>query len=250
MAEHEEHRAIVTNTADPLMLGRIKVKCESLLSGEQELPDWISPQFHFVDVRGGGGGFFGVPVKDTFVPLLVPVESKWDAVQFEQSLQMADVRYKCAIYNDVAKLPKMFKTNYPDRVGYAWANAWTMIVDLKTGEMFIGYIPDAQLKSYIKITKNKEILVQSEDGHKITLKTGEVTVEAAGSSPINLVAAAVKIGGSSAIEKQVHGDILNTFLTAFQVWAAAHGHPAFGAPPASAPPIVPPTLLSTKHTVE
>ena len=96
MTDFERHPAIVTNAADPLMLGRIKVRCSSLLDEEQELPFWIPPKFHFVTVDADpaaegaliGAGWFAVPAKDTWVDLKVPTESRWDEVQWEQSLQM------------------------------------------------------------------------------------------------------------------------------------------------------------------
>lgn len=223
----EEHDAIVVNNEDPDKLGKIKVKCASLLDEEQELPFWIPPRFHYVGI---GGGWFGIPAKDSWVKIDVPVESQWDEVPFEQSLSSdAGIRWQCTAYNDIQTLPKIFKTNYPQRVGYAWPSGFALFVDEKDSEMNVGYFDGATPTTWIKITKTK----------------------------IDIMAENVRIGGDSATEHFVFGDVLETYLshavTGLKFWLDNHVHthpqgPTTGLVTSS--PAIPSPLLSTKHTVE
>jgi hypothetical protein len=243
-----EHRALVTNVQDPLQLGRIKVTCASLLDEEVELPFWIPPRFHFVgmakDSNGKtvGAGWFGIPAKDSWVELLVPEDSAWDEVPGEQSLQMegGGLHWKCTAYNDVATLPAIFKTNYPQRSGYVWPNGWVLFTDSKTGEMDLGYASDGKtLEHFIQIKKNGRINIKGTNVH---------------------------IGGDGAGESMALGDALYTFLnTVATGWGATHTHQSTGliAPTGGGPvtgvtgtPVSPmdvpvqADLVSGKHKVE
>lgn len=261
---YNEHRAIVTNNEDPDILGRLKVKCASLLDEEQELPLWIPPRFHFVglaaDPSGNviGCGWFGIPAIDTWVDLMVPEESRWDEVPWEQSLEMegGGIHWKCTTYNDVQKIPEIFKTNYPFRSGYVWPNGWTIFVDSKVDEMTMGYVPDGKTpEAWFKILKDHTIIAENSDGMKIHLLPTKILVEATG-GPVEIVGDNIKLGGAAATEHIPYGDILKTYLTTEQAaFGTTHTHvcAAPGAP--SGPPVpimnpVPGNLLSTKHTVE
>lgn len=272
--KYTEHRALITNINDPKKQGRIKVKCASLLDEELELPYWIPPRFHYVslakDPNGKvvGAGWFGIPAKDTWVDLLVPEESQWDEVPGEQSLQMdgGGIRWKCTTYNDVATLPEVFKKNYPMRSGYAWPTGWTLFVDMKSGDMMMGYMPDGKTpKAWINIHKDNAIEIANEDGMSITLAKDRIKVVAAG-APVEITGDNVFIGDPSATEHIPLGDALFAFLNTLSTgWGASHAHLSTGlvAPSGGGPvtgvtgaPVVPMDvpiqldLLSGKHVVE
>lgn len=274
MTDFEKHRAIVTNVDDPDMLGRVMVRCATLLDEDMELPFWIPPKFHYVtvdkDANGNviGAGWFAVPAKDTWVDLEVPVESRWDEIPWEQSLQMegAGIRYKCTLYNDVQKVPEIFKTNYPQRAGTVWPSGWVHFVDSKTGEMQLAYYPDQKKppEAFIKILKDHSILLENKDGQKVHLLPGKLIVEAAG--PVEITGDNVFIGDPGATEHIPLGDALFTFLnTVATGWGTTHTHQAGAlvAPPGGGPvtgvtgtPVTPmdtpvqADLVSGKHTVE
>jgi hypothetical protein len=257
MTYFERHDAIVSNIDDPEKLGRIKVMCETLL-GVVELPYWIPPRFHFVQA---GGGYFGVPAKDTWVELLVPVGSDVDEVWDEQSLQMegSGLRWECTTYNDIQKLHEYFKTNYPQRHGYAWPNGWLWLVDSKDGEMIWAYVPDEKQdpEAWVKIQKDHTIEIGNSDGAVILLKPDKKIV---------IEGDNVFVGDAGATEHIPLGDALFTFLnTVATGWGATHTHLAgaliSGAPGApvtgtTGTPVVPMDvpvqvdLVSGKHTVE
>jgi hypothetical protein len=198
VTDYATYPAIVTNINDPEKRGRIKVKCAALLDEEQELPDWIRPEFHFVAKTGG---WFGIPAKDSGVEIKVPERSIYDEVPWEQSLQAGfDIRWVCTAYNPKQPLPKVFETNYPERSGYVWPNGWAFFTDSKTGEAFWMYYDDdnATPKHFVQIDKNGNIRIKG---------------------------TAVLIGGDDAQESMALGDALYQFLnTVATGWGASHVH--------------------------
>jgi hypothetical protein len=262
MTYFERHDAIVTNNLDPDKLGRLKVKCSTLLDEDQELPFWIPPRFHFVQA---GGGYFGVPAKDTWVELLVPVGSDVDEVWDDQSLQMegSGLRWVCTAYNDVQKLHGYFKANYPNRFGYAWPNGWLWIVDTKDQSMFFGYVPDEKGEPEVglDIEKNAQsIRLSNKAGMKVEVTDQKVVILANG-GPVEVTGDNVSIGDPSATEHIPLGDALFTFLnTVATGWGATHTHsvPAGGSFPGGITGTPTPAMdvpvqadiVSGKHTVE
>ena len=153
MTTYIRHDAKVSNASDPDKLGKIKVICASLLDEDEELPIWIRPEIHFV---GEGGGWFGIPAKDSWVELLVPEHSRFDEVLGEQLLTgMKDIRWRCTAYDAANPLPKVFETSYPQRSGYAWPNGWAFFVDSKVGELYLAYTDgDGAPQQYFKFNKD------------------------------------------------------------------------------------------------
>lgn len=257
MTFFERHDAIVTDPNDPEKFGRLKVKCSTLIDEDQELPFWVPPRFHFVSPPNGG--YFGIPAKDSWVELLVPVESKFDEVPEEQSLQMegGGLRWTCTAYNDVQALHEYFKTNYPERRGYVWPNGWVWYTDSKSGEMTWCYAPDEKKdpEAWIKILKDHTIELGNSDGMKVLLTDSKIIIEATG-GPVEIVADNIKLGGVAATEHLVLGDVLKTWLTTEQAaFGSLHTHVCAAPGSPSGPPVptlgpVPANLLSTKHTVE
>lgn len=257
MTDFERHNAIITDNNDPEKSGRIKAKCPSLLDEEQDLPFWIPPKFTYVD--GAGGHWFAVPANGSWVEILVPVESRWDEVPFEQSLQMegAGIRWQCETFNDLQKVHKYFKKNYPQRYGCVWPNGWIQYIDAADGEMTLAYAPDegGDPEAWIRITKDKAIELETSDGMKIHILSSKILIEA-GAGPVEVVAPNIKLGGAAAIEPLVLGTALMTYLSTVQAaFGSVHthlitmpGNPS--GPPDVIMPVVPPTILSTKHTTE
>lgn len=243
--------AVVTNTDDPEKSGRIKVKAENLLSEDIEVPYWIEPRFHFVTKTGG---FFGVPEVGSLVEIEMPVSTSNDELPDISSLTPSEVRYVCTAYTDIQTLHKIFSTNYPQRIGWAFPGGWVIYVDTKDGSIFMGYLGTGTTpKSWIKVEADK-MTIETDQGVRIKLEPSQVLVEA-DSVPINLVSPNVKIGGTAASEAIALGNKLVTYFGTKKIWDDAHVHTSAApgspsSPPTVPSPAVPGDLLSTKHTVE
>lgn len=243
--------AVVTNTDDPEKRGRIKAKSDNLLSEDIEIPYWIEPRFHFVTKTGG---FFGVPEVGSMVEIELAVSTKNDELPDISSLTPNEVRYLCTTFNDVQELHKIFSTNYPKRIGWAFPGGWIIYVDTKDGSIFLGYLGTGITpKSWILI-ENDTVTIETDQGVRIKLEPSQVLVEA-DSVPINLVSPNVKIGGAAANEFIALGNKLITYFGTKKIWDDAHVHTSAApgspsSPPTVPSPTVPTDMISTKHTVE
>lgn len=257
MSDFEKHNALVSNVDDPDQLGRVKIKCASFLREDSELPWWIPPRVPWLDISGGQ--WFAVPAKDTWVEVLLPTESRWDEVPFEQSLQMegSGMRYLPTTFNDLQKVHTYFKTNYPQRYGVVYPGGWIQYIDAKSGELNLAYVPDENEdpEAWIKISSDKSITIQNSDGMKLQILETKVIVEAAG--PVEINGDNVSIGDPGATEKIPLGNALVSYLNSVATGfgsththvCAAPGSPS-GVPVPTMTAPVEANLVSGKHTVE
>jgi hypothetical protein len=217
----EEYNAIVTDNNDPDKRGRIKVKSSGYLNSDEALPFWISPEFQFTD---NTGGVFRMPSIGSGVIIRVPTESRWDEVQFEQSLQIEDnIRWKCIGFNDLHLIPEVFKTNYPDRSGEVWGD-WVFFADVKAGELYSAYWPDPKSEPTlsIKITKNS------------------INIDA-GSSPVNISGSVVNAGDTlTQLQLVALSNKVDSNFSTLQAKFDGHKHPTA----ATGPPSTPDTLIT------
>lgn len=96
----------------------------------------------------------------------------------------------------------------------------------------------------------QSIVLLAKDGSSVEIGGGKFTVVAAqggtfAGSMFNLKVGGVFLG-DAADSPAVRGRDLMTWLTQLLIWLGTHGHPAFGAPPATPPPVPPATILSQK----
>ena len=230
----DKNYAIVTNTDDPEKRGRIKVKSDNFLSENIEIPYWIEPRFHYVTKNGG---FFAVPEIDSMVEIEFPISSGDDELPDLSSLTPTEVRYICTAFNDIQSLSKIFETNYPRRIGWAFPESWAIYVDTKDGSIFLGHLSGTTPKSWILIEKDKitietdqgvriklepnnTLVIETDGGDKISMEASQLLIES--STPINLKSPNVNIGGTSATDFLVKGTTLIPALTAFYTgWQGA-----------------------------
>lgn len=132
------HRAIVTQNDDPEQLGRIKAKCQTLTSFENELPFWIEPAPAFSTASStnngnGSGGFFFVPENGSEVELDVLDNTSADQQAGESFLQTPDIRYTASPFSPKQDVPEEFGTNYPKRCGFKTSAGHVLLFDNTDG---------------------------------------------------------------------------------------------------------------------
>lgn len=153
----EQHFAIVTNIDDPEKRGRIKVRCQSLVGADVELPDWIEPGAQLISTLGGGS--LWLPSIDSTVVLQVDAADTHDDVPGERFLQNPAIKWLAATPTDPngpQSLPEALRTNYPFRRGFRTPGGHEMWMDEK-GSLMI----KSKDNSTIEFTSSGQIVLKS-----------------------------------------------------------------------------------------
>lgn len=217
------YKAIVTDRNDPLQLGRIKVRCQQLVGGDQELPIWIAPELPFRDKSGAG--FWFVPGIDTVVDLIEIEDGRSLGEYSEAFLDNAQFRYRPGEFSQLTPPANIWRENYPDR--YGW----------NTPAGHVLYFDDVD-RVVALIHSSGDAWIKFESDGKVKIKGAEIWID------------------ENADQALVRGDVLNTFLTDLRTWLIAHIHsgvttgPGSTGTPTVTPPALPSDLLSDDHRVK
>jgi hypothetical protein len=198
----ETHWAVISDNNDPDHRGRLKLKCQSLIGADYELPDWVEPSGNLMASNGGLGALF-LPENGSTVELVADVhDTEFDDMPGERFLQNPNFKWRPAAATDKAgpmPLPDPLLADYPNTRGWVTKAGHQLLFNDKTGE----------------------IIVKGAKGGVITLKAdGSIVL----SSPTLI--------GDGATELMILG---NAFMTLYN----AHIHPTGVGP--SGPPTAPMT---------
>lgn len=198
----EFHHGVVTNVTDPEKRGRIKVRCQSLVGAQTELPDWIEPEDPPFAATNGAGLF--LPTVNSLVELVMDVSDLgFDMMPGERFLSNPSFRWRHARQPD--GLPADLQTNYPHRRGWVTPAGHKVILDDTPGA--------------------EKIIIQNKKGHLIELTPTELRIK---NATLTIIDSPVQIG-NGATERMILGDL-------FMALYNAHSHPTGVGP--SGPPAV------------
>lgn len=119
MSSPRYYSAVVTDNADPLELGRLRVICAELYGdADTELPEWIPPRI--AAGAGPGAGWWWIP----------PV----NAVVILEATAAGDLRWTGGGWGEVNAPPEDLIDNYPRRAGFTDpGGAHSLVLDQDTG---------------------------------------------------------------------------------------------------------------------
>src|SRR5580692_68954 len=127
----ETHFAVVTNNKDPEKRGRLKLKCQSLVGANTELPDWAEPCATMFTTMGGGSLF--LPLIGSTVEIIVDVHDVGlDEMAGEKFLQNPNIKWRSVGFTGkggVMPLPAALQTNYPNRRGFVTPAGHSVVMD-------------------------------------------------------------------------------------------------------------------------
>lgn len=199
----EQHFGVITQNKDPEQRGRIKAKCQSIVSADRELPGWIEPAGWSWTSSGKAGMLF-LPEIGSTVELIVDAhDTDLDDMPGERFLQNPNIRWRPATATDKhgpMPVPAELLADYPFTRGFVTKAGHQLIMNDKTGKLVIK-----------------------------GAKGGTITLEADGS----IVMSSPTLIGAGATELMILG---NAFMTLYN----AHTH-STGIGPTS-PPVVPMTV--------
>lgn len=170
------HRAIVTQNEDPEKIGRIIVKCQTLISFEEELPFWIEPAPVFVTKESpgngrGGGGFFFVPEIGSEVELDVLDNTSSDQQAGESFLQTPDIRYIAPPFSTTQNIPGEFTDGYPKRCGIKTSAGHVILFDNTDGKEELDIIASfSNAQTVFRMVKDLVTLTNAEATFTMAMK--------------------------------------------------------------------------------
>lgn len=152
------YRGKVVDTADPLQLGRIRIRVYGMTEDSQipvaALP-WAIPAMPISDGAGSGTGSFFVPEVNSEVFLF-----------FEEGNPMSPV-YFAEAQNGVKGQPGFKSTHYPKRVGFRLSNGVQMYIDKQSDVVVVTHPAGAT----ITIQADGGVVVSSPANVTITGRT-------------------------------------------------------------------------------
>jgi hypothetical protein len=199
---------------DPLLAQRIKVKCDTYLTGE-ELPCWCEPSMPYAGAKGKGGMFFLPPVGAEVV-----IEIHDD----DDDLSELTVFWLNQCYNMTDKPSSKFLAKYGFMQGID-TPAGGLIFDSTTGAEKVTLDHPLGFKIEFSITG----IVVSYLTNKIELtKTGMVNVKSTGK---------ITLESPAGIELKTSGAVATSMVTIDGKLYNLHGHMGIGGlPPLTSPP--------------
>lgn len=196
----EMHFGIITNNVDPEKRGRVKVKSQSLVGADYELPEWLEPAGSFFQSNGQAGALFLPEIGSTVELICDTHDTDLDDMPGERFLQNPNIKWRPATATDKngpMALPEALLTDYPNTRGFVTKAGHMLIMNDKTGKLVIK-----------------------------GAKGGTITLESDGS----IILSEPTLLGVGATELMILG---NAFMTLYN----GHTHPTGVGP--SGPPIVP-----------
>jgi hypothetical protein len=165
----EKHHATVTNTADPIQRGRIKVACVALLGDETtELPMWVEPIYEW--------GWFTIPDVGEIVEIEVAVGADDDEQRGQISIGQPNIRYRSRVWGgletDGARaIPDDFLTNYGKRRGFATPGGHVLMFDDTPGKekVSLTWHSKDDKYSYFSFDETGSVILSNKNGSLIYL---------------------------------------------------------------------------------
>lgn len=211
----EKHTGTVVDNDDPEKNGRLTISCPTVVGND--VLEWCLPKFHFVDSANNAGAFW-VPNVNSEVEVEISADE-------DAEVNGLEAKWICSVY-PFGTVPTEFQQNYPQRRGWK----------TKAGHLLYFDDTDGENVFYYKHPSGTEIVVTN---------SGNIELKPTGTQSVLI--------GDGADQQIPRGNILDTFLDAFTLWAKTHVHPATGgttSPPSTPPPDNPPNLLSDYHKVK
>lgn len=136
----EQHYGVITQNNDPEQRGRVKCKCQSLISADAELPEWLEPAGNFGSSTGGAGMLW-LPEIGSTVELVVDAhDTDFDDMPGERFLQNPNIRWRPATATDKTgpmALPEALRKDYPHIRGWVTKAGHMILMNDKTGVLTI-----------------------------------------------------------------------------------------------------------------
>jgi hypothetical protein len=118
MPTRETHEGYVTDNNDPEKRGRLKVRCQTIVAGEDL--DWVEPSFPYVDSEGSGGWIF-IPEIGSSITVTINTGDEYQVTDLQP-------RWKCDLIPE-GSFPEDFEDNYPKRRGFATPGGHVLYFD-------------------------------------------------------------------------------------------------------------------------
>lgn len=164
---YEVHVGEVTSIKDPEKRGRLMIKFDNIMSGEN-FPEWVTPCFPFA---GKNCGFFMVPPVKTAVECEIHKGEDGD-----DSIDTPVIKWRAALYNSVDEIPEEFRDHYPNAIGFKSIGGHLLMFDDENGAEIIQLRHGKKLKTFLAMDENGSIILQTgNDGLSIGLVVDAVT---------------------------------------------------------------------------
>lgn len=135
----ENHMAIVTDNEDLEFRGRLKVRCQTLVGADYQLPDWVDPASPVFTTKKGGGFF--IPEVGATVEITVTVSDSMDDMPNERFLSNPAIKWHMvpptAGDGSPMPVPALLRTNYPNRRGFVTPSGHAVILDDESRDLII-----------------------------------------------------------------------------------------------------------------
>jgi len=174
MSATERHTAIVTNVDDPEKRGRVKVKCQTLVGADKELPTWCEPMSFYTTKLGG---WFSIPEVNSEVEIEVVTSDSTDETPGESFLTHPDIRYAAGLFGTTNPVPDELKGTDPKKLGLKTPSGHTLIFEAervtlanKNGQK-VDMTSDGNVT--VSVPTGKKVFIKSENGTSKALLTKE-----------------------------------------------------------------------------
>lgn len=138
--KQETHFGVITDNADDEHRGRLKVKCQTLLGADTEVPFWVEPLGGIMSSSGGTGMLFLPEVGSTVELIFDMHDEEFDDMPGERFLLNPNPKWRPATHSDVngpCPLPDALKADYPFTRGWVTKAGHQLVMNDKTGELIV-----------------------------------------------------------------------------------------------------------------
>lgn len=167
----EQHVGIVTNVDDPDQRGRIKVKCQTLVGADQELPVWVEPAVLYS--TKSGAGFWWIPEIDSEVELeIMTGDDSTDESPGESFLAHPELRYRAGRFGVTNPAPEGLKGTDPKKLGIRSPDGHTLVFE--TEKITLSH----NSGSKIVMSNDGNITISAKAGGTVTIDDGSALAKA------------------------------------------------------------------------